>query len=174
MTKKPLTKSAPAHRNNYSSGRKGNAINTIVVHTMQGTLKGTNGWFADAAAKASAHYGIGFGGELVQYVDDQDTAWHAGNAKYNRQSIGIELEGFMERGFFPDTMIDKLVELMAYLCDTYKIPRDRKHIIGHNEVPAPDGKGFGGAGHHADPGPKFPWDEVMAKLQVYSCEKSVS
>ncbi len=156
----------PAASSNFTRGRAGNKIQYLVIHTMQGTLKGTAQWFANPAAKSSAHYGIGFGGEVEQYVLDNDTAWHAGNTAYNRRSIGIELEGFEERGYFPDDMINQLAVLAAYMCDAYGIPKTRSNIIGHCEVPDPNGKGIGGVNHHKDPGTKFPWEAFMSKLRV--------
>ncbi|OJG10068.1 hypothetical protein RU94_GL000814 [Enterococcus asini] len=40
--------------------------------------------------EASAHYGIGKNGEIRAYVDENNTAWHAGNWNANISSIGIE------------------------------------------------------------------------------------
>lgn len=163
MTPKPKVENAPAAPTNYSQGRRGEQIKYVVIHTMQGTLRGTKAWFADPKAMCSAHFSIGFDGELIQHVGEADTAWHTGNWQYNKTSCGIELEGFMERGFFPPPMLDKLTETIAYLCDEYSIPRDRLHIIGHVEVPNQK------PSPHTDPGPKFPWDELMSRLKVYGC-----
>lgn len=162
---KPKVTVASCAEGNYRPGRSNYKVRYIIIHTMQGTLKGTTAWFANPKARGSAHYGIGFGGELVQWVDDGDTAYHAGNLKYNREAIGIELEGFCERGFFPDAMMEKLIELVRYLSKRYKIPMSRAVILGHNEIPDPyNPKLLGGAHHHSDPGSKFPWAELMRQL----------
>jgi N-acetyl-anhydromuramyl-L-alanine amidase AmpD len=152
----------PAAPGNYTTGRGGSPVQLVVVHTMQGSLAGSTAWFADPRAKCSSHYGIGFDGTVHQYVQEADTAYHAGNFNYNRRSIGIELEGFAERGVFPDSMLKALYTLVRNCCDKYNIPYDRTHIIGHNEVPSPDGNGLGGLGHHTDPGTKFPWADLMS------------
>src|SRR5581483_8554984 len=56
-----------------------------------------------------------------------------------------------------------LAALTAWLCDRYGIPKDRSHIIGHDEVPDPYNPGqFGGSGHHQDPGPYFDWTTFMS------------
>lgn len=50
----------------------------IVIHTMSGTLAGTDGWFANPASAVSAHFGVGLGGEVHQYVETAMTAWANG------------------------------------------------------------------------------------------------
>jgi hypothetical protein len=46
---------------------------------------------------------------------------------------------------------------------------DRKHVIGHNEVPDPyNSKLFGGADHHWDPGPYWSWTGYMHLAQAYA------
>ncbi|MTV47313.1 N-acetylmuramoyl-L-alanine amidase, partial [Streptococcus pneumoniae] len=54
-------------------------------------------WLADPAARASAHVIIGRDGGVVQMVDFNRKAWHAGQSAWgkvdglNQCSIGIEL-----------------------------------------------------------------------------------
>lgn len=151
---------------NYSAGRRGTLITHIIIHTMQGTYEGTKSWFAQAQAGTSAHYGISFEGDVCQFVADEDTAYHAGNMLYNRCSIGIELEGFQEKGYFPEPMLTALATLIKELSSRHNIVLDREHIVGHNEVPDPYHAGeVGGAQHHKDPGAAFPWDKLMASLK---------
>lgn len=45
---------------------------------MAGTLAGTDGWFANPQSAVSAHFGVGLGGEIHQYVDAALTAWANG------------------------------------------------------------------------------------------------
>jgi N-acetyl-anhydromuramyl-L-alanine amidase AmpD len=157
----------PVAQSNFTVGRGGRAIDTIIIHTQQGSEQGTEAWFANPEAHASAHYGIGFDGKVADFVDDANTAWHSGSAEYNKRSIGIELEGFYERGRFLPEMMQSLITLLETLIVRYNIPRDRKHIIGHNEVPDPKHPGqFGGLNHHQDPGIDsrkgglFPWGRI--------------
>src|SRR5205814_10677286 len=64
---------------NFRSGRApGFKPEAVVIHIMDGTLTGTDSWFNNPQAQVSAHYGIGRGGEVHQYVDEKDTAFHAG------------------------------------------------------------------------------------------------
>lgn len=157
----------PASLGNYSTGRK-RRIDLIVIHVMEGTFGPTAAWFANPDAHVSAHFGISVDGDCARYVLESDTAWHAGNPEHNQRSIGIELEGHIADGpsVFTPAMMDRLVELCEDLCSRWGIPRDRQHIIGHNEVPDPRHPGqLGGAGHHTDPGPDFPWQRLMDALQ---------
>src|SRR3990167_11456499 len=50
----------------------------IVLHIMVGSLSGTDSWFTSSISKVSSHYGIGFNGEVHQYVKEEDTAWTQG------------------------------------------------------------------------------------------------
>ncbi len=47
------------------------------------------------------------------------------------------------------------------------MPIDRKHIIGHAEVPAPGG-GRGGSSHHTDPGPHWNWRRYIRLVRRYA------
>ena len=73
----------------YTGGRSGAKINKIVIHHAATTnfdvMPGC--W---QTRQASAHYGIGKAGEIRAYVDEDNTAWHAGNWDANISSIGIE------------------------------------------------------------------------------------
>jgi N-acetylmuramoyl-L-alanine amidase len=50
----------------------------FVVHTMGGSLAGTDSWFNDPASQVSSHYGTGLRGALHQYVNLDDGAWTNG------------------------------------------------------------------------------------------------
>lgn len=130
---------------NFWDGRKGYRPEAVVIHIMEGTLAGTDSWFASPASQVSAHYGIGKNGEVHQYVREADTAWHAGrvdapvwtliksNVNPNLYTIGIEHEGKHD-----DTWTDALKEASATLisaaCERWHIPIDRNHVIGHYEI----------------------------------------
>ena len=154
-----------ASTSNYSAGRRGEAIRFVVIHTMQGSYAGSISWFTNPDAGASAHYNIrSSDGEITQMVSEADTAWHSGNGTYNRQSVGIEHEGFIaDPGrWYTEAMYVSSARLTRHLCEKYGIPKDRAHIIGHNEVPHPTVAGrYGGAGGHTDPGGGWNWDHFM-------------
>ena len=105
-----------------------------------------------------------------QLVREKDIAWHAGNWLYNQTSIGIEHEGFVsDSSWFTKAMYRSSAQLAAYLCNKYGIPKDRSHVIGHNEVPDPYNPGqYGGAGHHTDPGGYWDWTRYMGYVEYYA------
>lgn len=45
---------------------------------MDGTLAGSDSWFANPASQVSAHYGVGLDGTTHQYVRVEDAAWANG------------------------------------------------------------------------------------------------
>lgn len=140
------------------SSRNNTPIDRVVIHTAQGSYAGTISWFQDQRVQASAQYVVrSSDGDITQMVEDKDMAWHAGNSAYNRRSIGIEHEGYVDNpAWLTDKMYNASAALTRWLCDTYNIPKDRNHIIGHNEVPNPKTSGcgtqdFGGCSGHSDP-----------------------
>lgn len=117
----------------------------IVLHIMQGTLKGTDAWFNNPKSNVSAHYGIGKNGEVHQYVDEKDTAYHAGivkrpswklfkpNSNPNFYTIGIEHEGTFTDAW-TDQMKQASAELVKNISKRWNIPLDRDHVIGHYQI----------------------------------------
>jgi N-acetyl-anhydromuramyl-L-alanine amidase AmpD len=142
-------------------------IKRIIIHVAEGGFRSTYEWFKNPAAKASAHYVVGYGGEIAQMVPEQDIAWHAGNWAYNETAIGIEHAGYTNHTWFPDKEYRGSAHLAAHIADKYWIVPDRKHVIGHNEVPDPFHPGeWGGADHHTDPGRRWNWGQYMAYLRA--------
>jgi len=131
---------------NFWSGRKGYKPEAIVIHIMDGTLVGTDAWFANSESQVSAHFGIGKNGEVHQYVKEEDTAWHAGridnpnwkfikpnNVNPNLYTIGIEHEGRSD-DVWTGAMKQASAELIREVCERWDIPIDRAHIIGHYQI----------------------------------------
>jgi N-acetylmuramoyl-L-alanine amidase len=134
----------------HTSGRKRFRPEAIVIHIMEGTLSGTDSWFRDSRSKVSAHYGIGNNGEIHQYVEEINTAWHAGRVNApvwpliksggnnmfinpNLYTIGIEHEG-NEDSDWTDKMYEASASLIKDISTRWGIPIDRSHIIGHHEI----------------------------------------
>ena len=145
----------PASAGNYTAGRAGTPITTIVIHDMEGSYAGSIAWFQNPGAQASAHYDLrSSDGQITQQVHDGDTAWHTGNWSINQHAVGIEHEGYAHTGgtWYTESMYRSSAALTRWLGDTFQIPKDRSPFIGHYEVPDPDNVAyFGGADHHHDP-----------------------
>lgn len=62
----------------FHYGRDGHLPRAIVIHSMGGTLVGTDSWFRDPAAEVSAHYGVSLTGAIHQYVQEAEGAWANG------------------------------------------------------------------------------------------------
>ncbi len=85
-------------RYNYSDGQA-DRIRYIVIHYVGATggAKANCEYYASKYLGASAHYYVGFEGEIWQSVEDKNIAWHCGAKSYrhpdcrNSNSIGIEL-----------------------------------------------------------------------------------
>jgi N-acetyl-anhydromuramyl-L-alanine amidase AmpD len=57
---------------------------------------------------------------------------------------------------YTDAQISSLVNLVSEITTRYNIPVDRNHIIGHEEIDP---------GRKIDPGPLFPWDSFIQRVQ---------
>ncbi len=145
-----------AHSGNYTASSREStyAVDRVIIHVTQGSYAGTISWFQNPNAKVSAHYVVkSSNGAVTQMVRDKDIAWHAGNWNYNTRSIGIEHEGWVsDPSWFTDAMYRSSAALTRHICDKYGIPKDRAHIIGHNQVPGAT---------HTDPGPHWNWTTYM-------------
>lgn len=141
--------SSPASPENYDTGRFGHRVQRIVIHLADGSLAGTSAWFANATARVSAHYTVGVDGRVVQHVDEADTAWHAGDATANRESIGIEHEGRHPEGgnWVPGRIqLEASARLVADVCLRHGIAPSVETIVPHSSInpakPRCPGPGF--------------------------------
>jgi AmpD protein len=114
-----------------------------------------------AGMKVSAHFLIRRDGELVQYVPVDRRAWHAGEsshagrARCNDFSIGIELEGEDETPY-EDAQYHCLAMLISTLRADIETLKSAD-IVGHCDI---------SPGRKTDPGPAFNWDTLNGLLQV--------
>ena len=118
---------------NYDTSRV--TIDRIVIHTMVGTWQAAAARFDNQTSKVSAHYGVKLDGGLVHWLEEYNTAYHAGNYAMNQRSIGIEHEdGGDYNGVRPDVLYTTSANLVRDICKFYNIPIDRQHILKHSEV----------------------------------------
>jgi len=111
--------------------------------------------------KVSSHLLIERNGEITQFVNFNDRAWHAGASAYqgrencNDYSVGIELEG-SDNIPYTDSQYSALIEVCFALFDYYPQLRSER-ITGHEQI-APERK--------TDPGPAFDWQLLFAGLSA--------
>lgn len=107
--------------------------------------------------KVSSHFLIRRDGEVLQFVDAEARAWHAGESWWrgrgqcNDDSIGIELEGLEGNPFEPIQYAQ-----LACLCEAIRQRYPIRHIAGHEHI-AP--------GRKRDPGAGFDWTELQRSLR---------
>jgi len=109
--------------------------------------------------RVASHLLIRRDGEVIQYVDFDQCAHHAGKSSFdgrekcNDFSIGIELEG-TDQGSYTDQQYDILGAVSQALLQAYpRITKDR--IVGHSDI-AP--------GRKTDPGVGFDWNRYYGML----------
>lgn len=107
---------------------------------------------AIAGLRVSSHLLIRRDGEVVQFVDLDQRAWHAGPSSFqgrercNDYSIGVELEG-ADTLPYADAQYEVLAETTRGLMARFPAITHGR-IVGHSDV-AP--------GRKSDPGPAFDW-----------------
>ncbi len=168
---------APAYPGHWYT--TGNKKDFVVIHDMEGYYLSVISYFQMSTTNASAHYDVNGlqdspadapAGDITQQVEEQYWAWHA--VCLNSYSFGIEHEGFVSNpAWWTPEMYRASAGLVRHLCDTHGIPKDRNHIIGHNEYlnsawmswavsngyPAT----FGTCNNHTDPGVNWDWGFFM-------------
>lgn len=164
------------HSPNHDLRPPDTAVDLLVVHHISlppGRFSGdavqrlfTNRLDCDAhpffaqlrGVRVSAHFLVRRRGDLLQFVDCDARAWHAGVSSFrgrercNDFSIGIELEG---DGSTPFTQAQyrRLAQLTAALCTRYPL----RWVAGHSDI-AP--------GRKTDPGPYFDWQQYLGSVQA--------
>jgi N-acetyl-anhydromuramyl-L-alanine amidase AmpD len=102
---------------------------------MVGSWQGAAARFDHYGTKVSAHYGVKLDGGLIHWLEEANTAYHAGSYSMNQRSIGIEHEdGGDYNGVRPDSLYKTSANLVRDICTFYNIPIDRQHILKHSEV----------------------------------------
>jgi N-acetylmuramoyl-L-alanine amidase len=144
---------------NFGKRAEGKRIDTLILHyTGMASAERALRWLCDPESSVSAHYFVFEDGRVVQLVDEQDRAWHAGKSFWagetdiNSCSLGIEVANpGHEYGYrpFPDGQIDAVTRLCRDLVRGHPIPPER--VLAHSDV-APMRK--------EDPGELFPWGRL--------------
>lgn len=125
-------KELPVATGNWDPTRK--PIDRVILHTMVGTTTSAAARF-NTPNQAAAHYGISLDGSVVHWVDEDNTAYHAGDYLMNQRSIGIEHEDNGEyNGVRTNALYTTSAKLVKDICNFYNIPIDRDHIKKHSEV----------------------------------------
>ncbi|MEV6730555.1 N-acetylmuramoyl-L-alanine amidase [Streptomyces sp. NPDC051364] len=156
-------------------------IRVVVIHDMEApegpmTAENVAHWFStmDASSKASAHVCVD-NDSAVRCVADGDRAWHAPGA--NSDGLGIELAGYARQSReewldqYSKGVLEQAARVVAGWCQKHNIPAvkltaaelkaGKRGIVGHRDVSAAYGQT-----DHTDPGPNFPWDYFLARVNA--------
>jgi len=124
---------------NYNFVKDTNKAEYIVIHETDNKTKGANAemhyrYFNSGNKGASVHYFVD-NTQVIQTVEDKDTAWHVGDG-YNRyginnnNSIGIEICVNSDGDYAQS--INKTLELTMELMKKHKIPLDK--VVRHYDA----------------------------------------
>jgi hypothetical protein len=144
-------------------------ISYIVIHDTEGSYDSAINTFQNPATYVSANYVVrSADGAVTEMVRPHDVSWGTGNWYVNMHAVNIENEGFAAQGgtWYTEAMYRSTAALVRYLAARYRIPLDRKHILGHEEVPGPTD--YYTSVQHWDPGPFWNWDHFMALVHGIS------
>ena len=143
-----ITKSIGCPESNFRRGRPfGLRPEAIVIHIMDGSFTAGESVFRDPTTHKSAHYGISRSGEIHQYLDENDTGFHAGivvnptwallkpGVNPNFYTIGIEHEGRPD-DVWPDAQLSASATLVGQIAARWGIPLDDSHVIRHHQIRA--------------------------------------
>jgi N-acetylmuramoyl-L-alanine amidase len=141
---------------NFGQRAVGKHIDMVVLHYtgMASEVRALK-WLSDPESSVSAHYFVFEDGHVVQLVDENARAWHAGKSFWagetdiNSRSVGIEIANpGHEFGYrsFPGAQIEAVIALCQDIVARHPIPPER--VLAHSDV-APARK--------EDPGELFPW-----------------
>ena len=156
----------PASPFNYDFGRRGNTVQSVVIHDTEISYASTIATFLNPRARKSAHYVVRGDGLIAQMIPESDAAWHAGNYSYNLRTIGIEHE--LDRytnPAFTEAQYRASAKLVCAIASRYGFPLDRDHVFGHAEVPGTT---------HTDPGPTWNWPHYMWLLSQCADARTIS
>ncbi|MFC3588345.1 N-acetylmuramoyl-L-alanine amidase [Streptantibioticus rubrisoli] len=142
------------------------SVDYIVIHDTEGTWDTTLKLVSDPRY-LGWHYTVrSFDGHIAEHMSTKDVGWHSGNWYVNSKSIGVEHEGFLADpdAWYTEAMYRTSARLVRYLAHKYRIPLDRQHILGHDNVPGTEPSTV--ATMHTDPGPYWDWAHYFELMGV--------
>lgn len=158
----------PTAYGNYDPANRpadGNEVRYLVIGDTGSTYDAAIATAQQPTSGRSAHYLVrSADGQVTQLVRTQDVAWDAGNWTMNAASIGIQVEsraGDGARGY-SDASYRSAARLASWLATQYKIPLDRQHVIGVDEVPG--AQPAGQSTRHGNLGTGWDWAKFMTLL----------
>jgi N-acetyl-anhydromuramyl-L-alanine amidase AmpD len=130
----------PADPRHFRAGRGGHAIKGIVLHSTCGHLAGDISTLTTGDVEVSSHWYVTKTGEIYHFVQDSDTAYHAGVVAdpdwSNSCTIGIEQEHLDGEESWPDVQI----AAAGALCAALMAKHGKLAIEHHAQIAFPAGR----------------------------------
>jgi N-acetylmuramoyl-L-alanine amidase len=138
--------------------RQGGKIPLYLILHYTGMASGQAAvdWLCNPASKVSCHYLVDEDGKIIQMVDEELRAWHAGVGSWhgeidiNSVSIGIEIQNAGHSAgcpAFPAAQMQGVAKLSRDILQRHAI--SAANVLAHSDI-AP--------GRKVDPGENFDWD----------------
>lgn len=112
-----------AYSGNYQKGRNGHKVGKITIHQMAGKLTGKQcavNIFGKVGRKASANYCIGYKGDIVCNVEEENRAYTSSSAWNDNQAITIEVSNLANGSdAITEESWNSLLNLCTDICQRY-------------------------------------------------------
>jgi N-acetylmuramoyl-L-alanine amidase len=154
-------RSMPSPNHDARSAATASTIDMLVLHyTGMISAKAAVDRLRDPQARVSSHYVVDEDGTVLQLVDEERRAWHAGVSSWrgmtglNDRSIGIEIVNpGHEWGYraFPALQMAAVCDLCLAILARHRLPA--RNVVAHSDI-APARK--------QDPGELFDWPGLAA------------
>lgn len=150
----------------HFSSRHGRRIDSIILHYPAPNMEYEKPYSALAVFENlkqhgySYHYYVTKEGEIYQFVEDEEKAWHAGVSNLHGEnncnifSIGVCMENNGGE-LYSKEILQTASTLCTELVNFHRIPLNR--TVGHCHV---------SPGRKKDPGVKFSWFGFMKEMKV--------
>ena len=165
-----VSKRIPANPNTYQVANRplgGLFIDSVMIHDTEATYPATVSVFTNLDATGSVQYVVSGQSAssdpaVTQFVADKDWTFSVGNFWFNQHSIGVEHIGFAAApaGYYTPLLYRRSADLVGWELWKYRIPIDRAHILGHDNIPWTVDPGVQ-LYQHWDPGPSWDWPYYM-------------
>jgi hypothetical protein len=145
-------------------GSRTAAIDSVTVHTTQGSYAGTLSWFQNNPYSVSAHYVIrSSDGQVTQMVREYRRAHHVGI--HNSSTLGIEHEGYVSNpAWYTTAMYNASANLTRHFCQSHSIncatayngPAHSNVVVLSSGIKVKGHQHYTGQ-NHTDPGIHWDW-----------------
>ena len=143
---------------NYRPRLEDRKISTLILHYTYDDYESTIGLFTKEDG-LSVHYVVREDGKIIQMVDEENIAYHAGESYWrgeealNNTSVGIEIVNTGNKPY-PQEQIDSVIKLSKDIISRYD-DITPFNILGHSDI-ATLRRDISRL--KFDPGPLLPWD----------------